>query len=96
MPYNLVSLKLGYLTESGDYHNHRIYLPTTILKFTEFHRILPDAFTKSWQMFKNKKMILKTQPVRLCQNLPPMAVKHYMKALTDMNDYGEFLDGSKT
>lgn len=68
-----------------------MYLPTSILKFVQFQKINSDDFKRLFDKFKSQDLVFRTSPVKLSRTLPPMAVKHYMRALTDLNDYEDFL-----
>lgn len=90
-PFNLVSMNVGYVTADGLYNRYKMFLPTSLLKFVQFKRISPDSFSKLWRQFKDSNSIYNTAPLKLARNFPPLAVKHYMRALTDLNDYYDFL-----
>jgi hypothetical protein len=90
-PFNLVSMNVGYITTDSLYNRYRMFLPTTLLKFVQFKRIGADDFNRLFNKFKQANSVYRTAPFRLARNFPPMAVKYYMRALTDLNDYYEFL-----
>lgn len=91
VPFNLVSINVGYHTTEGTYSRYKMFLPTTLLKFMQFKRISADNFSKLWTSFKKSNSIYCTAPSKLARNFPPLAIKYYMKALTELNDYFEFL-----
>lgn len=90
-PFNLVSMNLGYLTTDGLYCRYKMFLPTSLIKFVQFKRIAADNFERLWEQYKQSNSIYCTAPNKLARNFPPLAVKYYMRALTDLDDYYEFL-----
>ena len=85
---SLIQMRISY-TYKGTQHRAEVFLPNTVLKFTEFRDLEKGDFVK--RMDQRKNSILRTDPFKLSRHFSPQVVKKNLPDLVEMTSYNEFL-----